>query len=228
MNASRHYEHGYHGTVHANLIGSDEYYRAVAAASQAIYLRPGERKLRILDYGCGVGQLIFGLENAAGFEVSGEARAHCERRGLRVWGDASNIPQGQWDLVAVRHVLEHLEQPLEALRTMRALLAPAGKLLVVLPRERQATASLAPDVHQHLYCWNFRSLNNLLWRAGFQPETNTTQYVRGFGVLLPLYRIGAHGFYRAAVQAAGRLVGNAELVVRASVAQQPFDGESGL
>lgn len=215
MNASRHYDQGYHSEVHANLIASETYFKAVAETSQSLYLKPSERGSRILDYGCGIGQLIYGLPHAAGFEVSAEARSHCERRGLQVWSSEALIPRAVWDVVVVRHVLEHLESPLDALRQIRPLLAAGGTLLVVLPRERQAAAPLEPDIHQHLFCWNFRSLNNLLARAGYRPETNHVQYVRGFGALLPLYRAGAPVLYRVGVQVAGWLVGNSELVVRA-------------
>ena len=215
MNASRHYDEGYHGEVHANLISNEVYYRAVAQASQAFYLSPGEAALRILDYGCGLGQFIYGLKNAAGFEISGEARRHCKGRGLHVWGRLGDVPAGQWDIVIVRHVLEHLEAPAEALRAMRQLLAPSGTLIIVLPREGHGAASYEPDVHRHLYCWNFRNLNNLLYVAGYQPYVNKYRYLRGFGVLLPLYRWGLHGLYRIAVQASGWLVRNAELYVRA-------------
>ena len=215
MDASRHYDDGYHREVHPNLIGNDSYFDASAQALQAMYLNKEERGLRILDYGCGIGQMIYGLPNAAGFEISGEARQHCERRGLRVWGRLADVPPGQWDLVIVRHVLEHLESPLDALRQIQPLLTGQGRLIVILPRESHAAATLTPDVNQHLFCWNFRSLNNLLWRAGYQAESNEYRFVRGFGVWLPLHKMGFPRLYRLAVRMAGRLVGNAEILVRA-------------
>jgi SAM-dependent methyltransferase len=215
MDASRHYDQGYHGEVHANLIGNEAYFKAVGEASKSLYLRSEERRLRVLDYGCGLGQLIDGLEHGAGFEVSEEARIHCLRRGLRVWGRLEEVPAGEWDLVIARHVLEHLESPLDALRGMQSLLAPGGTLILVLPREGHVAASLTPDVNQHLFCWNFRSVNNLLARAGYRPEVNEYRYVRGFGVLLPIHKLGWPRLYLHAVQLAGRLVGNAELYIRA-------------
>lgn len=219
MSSNGHYQEGYHSAVHGNLIGDDVYFQAVSGASHALYLQPGETNLRILDYGCGVGQFLLGLPNAAGFEISAEGRRHCERRGLRVWGELGEVPRGVWDLVVARHVLEHLESPLDSLVAMRELLAPQGQLLLVLPREPHGAADLHPDVHQHLYCWNFRSLNNLLHRAGYRVESNQELFVRGFGVLLPLYRLGLNRAYLHALKLAGRLVGNAELCVRARRAE---------
>jgi hypothetical protein len=45
-----------------------------------------------------------------------------------------------------------------------------------LPYEKQGKVLLEPDVHQHLYCWNFRTINNLLYRVGFSVNSNKFYY----------------------------------------------------
>jgi SAM-dependent methyltransferase len=211
------YDRGYHSQRHAHLIGDDEYFWARAEASARLYFSPEERSKRIFEYGCGIGQGIAALPHASGWDVSSEAREICLRRGLRVYDDIDTVPRKAWDIVLCRHVLEHLESPLEHLKLMRELIAEHGELLIVLPREKHESTLLTPDLNQHLYCWNFRAINNLLERAGFQPHKNRYAYVLGYRVLLPLRRILGADAYFYSTLIVGHLKLNGELIVRARV-----------
>ena len=211
------YDRGYHSQRHAHLIGEDEYFWARAEASARLYFSPEERSKRIFEYGCGIGQGIAALPHASGWDVSSEAREICLRRNLRVYDDIDTVPRKAWDIVLCRHVLEHLENPLQHLKLMRELIAEQGELLIVLPREKHYLASFTPDLNQHLYCWNFRAINNLLERAGFQPHANRYAYVLGYRVLLPVRRILGADAYFYATLIVGYLKLNSELIVRAGV-----------
>jgi len=211
------YDMGYHSQRHAHLIGEDEYFWARAEASARLYFSPEERSKRIFEYGCGIGQGIASLPNASGWDVSSEAREICLRRNIAVYDDINMVPRKAWDIVLCRHVLEHLESPLEHLKLMRELIAEHGELLIVLPREQHESASFTPDLNQHLYCWNFRAINNLLGRAGLRPHTNRYAYVLGYRVLLPVRRILGADAYFYATQIVGYLKRNGELIVRAKV-----------
>lgn len=211
------YDTGYHTQRHAHLIGEDEYFWARAEASARLYFSSKERSRRIFEYGCGIGQGIASLPSASGWDVSSEAREICRRRNLAVYDDLSLVSRKAWDIVLCRHVLEHLENPLEHLKLMRELIADDGELLLVLPRERHYDSSFAPDLNQHLFCWNFRAINNLLQRAGLRPTINRYAYVLGYRVLLPVRRVlGADAYYYATL-IVGYLKRNGELIVRARV-----------
>jgi len=209
------YDEGYHARRHKALIEDEEYFRARAEASARFYFAPAELGVRVFEYGCGIGQGIAALPNAAGWDVSSEAREACRRRGLRVFDRLEDIPPAAWDIVFCRHVLEHVEDPLDALRAMRGLVAGGGELRLILPREGHAAASFDPDLDQHLYCWNFRAANNLLRRAGFAPFANEEKYILGYRALLPLRRALGPGVYYHAARLVGRLYGNGELLIRA-------------
>ncbi len=210
-----HYETGYHAERHADLIENDEYFWARADVQARTYFSAEERRRRIFEYGCGVGQGMAGLPNAQGWDVSGEARSACRARGLKVHDDLATVPHAAWDIVFCRHALEHIEAPLAALQAMRDLVAPEGELYLVLPRERHARASLEPDLNQHLYCWNFRTINNLVARAGMRSYVNQYQCMLGWHALLPIRRLfGAEVYYRA-TRLGVVLRSNAELIVRA-------------
>ncbi len=206
-------------------MSEDEYFWARAEASARLYFSSEERSKRIFEYGCGIGQGIAALPHASGWDVSSEAREFCLRRNLKVYENIDMVPKKAWDIVLCRHVLEHLENPLQHLQLMRELIAEHGELLIVLPRERHNIASFAPDLNQHLYCWNFRAINNLLQRAGFQPHLNRYAYVLGYRVLLPVRRILGPDAYFYATMIVGYLKRNGELIVRARVksASPAFD-----
>ena len=212
------YDRRYHSQRHAQLISDDEYFWARSKASADLYFSRQEQAKRIFEYGCGIGQSIASLPHAAGWDVSTEAREICRRRNLNVYNDMDSVPQKAWDIVLCRHVLEHLESPLEHLRLMRELIADHGELFLILPRERHEESTFIPDLNQHLFCWNFRAINNLLLRAGLFPCMNRYEYVLGSRVLLQVRRTLGSTAYFHATRLAGYLKRNGELVVHARLA----------
>jgi SAM-dependent methyltransferase len=208
-----HYDTAFHTPMIE--VVNDEYFRALADFVPRFYFRPDERQKAIFEYGCGLGVAIANLPNAAGWDVGKRALEVCRQRGVRVFEDISEVPRGAWEMVFCRHVLEHVEQPLEALKLMRELLHPDGELYLVLPRERHFHVRIIPDWTQHLYCWNFRSINNLLFRAGFSPYSNETRFPLGARAFLPIRRLLGDGAYFGLIQTGRILRRNGELLVRA-------------
>jgi SAM-dependent methyltransferase len=209
------YDRGYHAERHGRLIGDEKYFWTRSKASARIYFTPEERQKRIFEYGCGIGQGIASLPNAAGWDVSSEALELCRHRNIRVYDHLPDVPRRAWDIVLCRHVLEHLENPLEHLKQMRELIADGGELYLILPYEYHYTAPLEPDLDQHLFCWNFRTANNLVLRAGLKPHRNNYVYVLGYRAFMPVRKLLGETAYHYALLAGGRLKHNAELVIRA-------------
>ncbi len=100
----------------------------------------------ILEVGSGLGILAADVARAApgarvvGIEYSAEQLAECPRPGDEgtpanlsfVRGDAHALPfeDGSFDVVYCRFVLEHVGDPLRALREMRRVLTPGGRAFV--------------------------------------------------------------------------------------------------
>jgi SAM-dependent methyltransferase len=105
------------------------------------YVRPPGR---MLDIGCGNGRLMY-LARRAGWDVKGlelspvMAKVVRQRLGTAVVVadflavDAATIDAGKFDLISLRHVLEHLPDCLLAMAKLKALLTLTGHVLIELP-----------------------------------------------------------------------------------------------
>lgn len=123
-----------------------ERYRRRAAArrfGRVPFAVGGREPGRVLDVGCGGGEL---LEHYArlgwqtfGIDPSAAAVEAARSRGASVHqGTLADQPweRGSFDLVVFSHSLEHIPEPLGALRAARALLAPGGLIAIHLPNWR--------------------------------------------------------------------------------------------
>lgn len=130
------YTHGHHESV---LRGHQRRTAEDSAAYLLPYLKPG---LSVLDVGCGPGTITADLaalvtpglvtavdESADVLEV---ARAEAERRGLSNVSFATadvhrlDFPDHTFDVVHAHQVLQHVADPVAALREMRRVCAPGG------------------------------------------------------------------------------------------------------
>lgn len=137
---------------------------------------------RALDVGCGPGLYLDRLRRR-GWQVEGTDRSPAavrltRRRGLTVHhGPLAelDLPSDSFDLVTLWHVLEHLEDPLGDLLTIRRLLRPGGELMLEVPNFASVTSRWAGaswfslQVPVHLQHFSPASLDRLLHRAGFRP-----------------------------------------------------------
>jgi trans-aconitate methyltransferase len=98
---------------------------------------------RVLDLGCAAGALGAGLKDRGGVEVVGVeldpdlARQAQGRLDRVVVGDVRELDGlGRFDCVVAADVLEHLEEPWDALRRAVELVEPGGAVVVSLPNVR--------------------------------------------------------------------------------------------
>lgn len=153
--------------------------------------RPG----RLLDVGCSTGMFLRAAREQGwevhGLDVSPGAIAHARATGL----DASvgtlelaEFPPGSFDAVTLFDCLEHMLEPIDALRSAWRLLKTDGLLIVTTPNidgfSPQATYRLLgktigawehPIPPHHLYQFSRRTLLRALGQAGFRPIACHTQ-----------------------------------------------------
>ena len=88
-------------------------------------------------------------------------------------------------------------------------------LIVVVPIEAPGKMPRANDINQHLFCWNPRTLCNLLARAGLVHDTIRYEAYGARRKLLPVYRRFGGKSYARLVRFVGRVLRFRELVVEA-------------
>lgn len=205
------YEEEYHQHTHKNLLDNQDYYLARAGVAKLQYFKDVTNQ-RLLEFGCGLGNNIALLKNAWGYDISKFALTKAKENGIKVISDIEDCKD--FDIVFSRHVLEHCEEPMRELRKMRDCLRKGGKLILVLPVECQRRVPLEFSDNQHLYCWNFQTINNLLVKTGFKPITNEFTRGTGYRKLQFLHRISLP-IYSLATQLASYCTGSKELFVEA-------------
>ncbi len=155
-------------------------------------LRPGER---VLDVGAGNGAAVRALR-AAGVDAHGIEPEEQAVEAGRAGGvetisqgtlEANPLAEEQWDVVRMNQVLEHVPDPVDALRRVRALLAPGGRAVIGVPNfgsfgRRAFGASWdGLELPRHLHHFTRASLTRALGEAGLEVRSMRT--VALFGVL---------------------------------------------
>lgn len=140
----------------------------------------GDGPLRLLDIGCGTGWTTRVYADQ-GFVVTGlepsEVRADYARRtyGVEVVCNyMENAAFGrEFDVVVLRHIIEHFENPGAALQKVRGFLKPGGVVLVVVPNidclgRRLFETRWAWVLPWHCNFFNPRSTRRLMALQGFE------------------------------------------------------------
>jgi ubiquinone/menaquinone biosynthesis C-methylase UbiE len=139
----------------------------------------------LLDVGCAAGDflaVVQGLANRPlwGVDISDRAvRRARQRFGINAWlGTVPplSLPDESVSVVTLWHVLEHLPQPLAALRDIARVLRPDGVLVLACPMADSWEARLfgrywaGYDVPRHLFAYSRRTLPWMLQNAGFESS----------------------------------------------------------
>ena len=139
---------------------------------------------RLLDAGAGRGRFV-AAALAAGYAANGlEPSARGVTAAREVYGirlertgiETADVAPGSIDALSLWHVLEHVEDPGAALRTLRGWVAPGGVLLVGVPNAASWQARLAGSCWYHLDLPRHRThftaagLTTVLEASGFRVE----------------------------------------------------------
>jgi 2-polyprenyl-3-methyl-5-hydroxy-6-metoxy-1,4-benzoquinol methylase len=136
---------------------------------------------KLLDVGCGNGNYLYSLREL-GWETYGveidEQACHYAREvlGLTVSQGSlaeARFPDAFFDVITLRHVLEHLPDPGRTLATVYRLLREGGSILIEAPNIESLQARFFKarwfhlDIPRHLYHFAPATLQALLQKAGF-------------------------------------------------------------
>ena len=216
----------YHRQRHLEFYESRELSEAWASFIHRVHFRDLKPGATLLEVGAGLGTNLLSIAKVAdvyAMEPAPEARAHCASLGLRTVEKLEELPKDlRFDVVLLRHVLEHVADPRAMLLEVRPLLKERGELIVALPCESVYDAPSAQDIDRHLYSWNRRTICNLLADCGYEVVSAKLNWRNGRRLFLPLYRWFGAGTYSTALKALGWLRRYCEIVVvaRASARRQ--------
>lgn len=127
---------------------------------------------RILDYGCGTGQLLFEAKinqwRVAGIEPNEKARSQANSKlGNKVVANLNDLKKDQYfDVITLFHVLEHIHDLRKTVKTLLKHLKDDGKLIIAVPNHESADAKrygdfwAGWDVPRHLYHFNRKAMES--------------------------------------------------------------------
>jgi SAM-dependent methyltransferase len=137
----------------------------------------------VLDIGSGEGRNLSALQNefnGASFfaiEPSKQSQSLLEKAGYKlvssdVDSDWDQANETKYDIVIMRHVLEHFLDPLNILTKVRNVLADGGILYIAVPNCLKPTSNLELSWFRivHTYYFNKFTLENLVQKAGFKID----------------------------------------------------------
>jgi SAM-dependent methyltransferase len=150
---------------------------------------PPYGRRRLLDVGCGDGTFLAEMSRI-GWEVQGlepdrEAAALAQSRGVPVVEaplEHAKLEEGSFDAVTMSHVIEHLHDPIGAVRLCRDALRPGGTFWVATPNLEARGHALfgrnwiGLDPPRHLVLFTRASLVKALGRAGLAALSFEVDY----------------------------------------------------
>ena len=141
-------------SLRAQLINKIQFY----GLTQSIREVFGGRPIKILDYGCGQGQLIAYLtwlgHDVEGCEISKSGREISKNRyGFNIHDASDDFfakNTEKYDLIILSHVLEHLPNPIEYVEKLKKLISNEGYIAVDVPNINSWEAGIYKGIYIHL------------------------------------------------------------------------------
>jgi SAM-dependent methyltransferase len=139
-----------------------------------------DKHTRIVDIGCGNGELLYflrelGFKNTTGFDPFINSDIEY-RNGLQIKKCSVYEIQSQFDLVMLNHSFEHMREPLKVLQQAESIFSnDSGRLLILIPVVNEAWSLFREywyqiDPPRHLYLYSVKGLHTLLEKVGLQLE----------------------------------------------------------
>jgi SAM-dependent methyltransferase len=142
---------------------------------------------RVLDFGAGSGTFAAELQrrkvDILCVEPDAGLRQALEAKGLRAYADPQGIARESIDLVYSFNVLEHIEDDAAALRKLRRVLKPGGRLLLYVPAFMILYSAMDRRIG-HVRRYRKNALAELVRRARFAVDD--VRYADSLGFLAAL------------------------------------------
>lgn len=153
--------------------------RGIPEVAQPWLARHRARKLQrhanpddvVVEFGMGWGWNLLELRvgRRIGVDLEEDLLASARAHGIEAHASTVGLPNGIADVALCYHALEHVLQPATVLGELARVLKSQGKLVLVLPfeKERRYRHYSPTEPNHHLYSWNVQSVGNLVRECGF-------------------------------------------------------------
>lgn len=134
------------------------------------HIKPG----RLLDIGCQKGEFLYWMQQK-GWVVQGIEFSRLSPNSFNLpieYGrvEALSLPPHSFDVITMWAVLEHVHDPIDTLTRTAKLLAPGGRVFVLVPNFRSIPAQFMrhDDVPRHLLMFTPRTLSRAAETSGLR------------------------------------------------------------
>jgi len=199
---------------------------------QSLYFLPYcDTEKRILDFGCGDGTILRELpaKSRIGVELNPVCQEYIRKKNsttspiIQLFDNLSFIPDSSVDIAISNHSLEHILEPYQILVELKRVLAPGGRLVLVIPFDDWRSKSHArysySDKDHHLYTWSPLNIANLTSEAGFEVLESYANTQAWSPKLFWVGRVFGLGLFRQACKYLAILKNRREVVC---VARKPL------
>jgi 2-polyprenyl-3-methyl-5-hydroxy-6-metoxy-1,4-benzoquinol methylase len=153
----------------------------------SVFSLPPSRAGILLDVGCGNGEFIARMQSF-GWKVSGvdpdpKAISYGRSQGLDIYnGTISDLPEtALYDVITLRHVIEHVADPIALLLECRKRVRPGGRLMITTPNIKSIGHAWfrkywrGLEVPRHFLLFSTAALRECVERAALRVESMSTE-----------------------------------------------------
>lgn len=154
-----------------------------------------DRKLKVLDYGCGTGEFVHYLNqngfDAYGMEPNPKANEIASTKSKnKIYKNSDFLKDEKFDVIALYHVLEHIPNLEEEISKIVNALKPDGALFIAVPNYKSFDAEYykeywaAYDVPRHLWHFTENSIKDIFSRFGMIIDNTYPMWFDSFYISL--------------------------------------------
>ena len=166
-------------------------------------------KKSLLDIGAGTGDFLLTAKNKGwkidGVEPNKSARNKALEKGLKLEEDLSALSKEKYNVISLWHVLEHLPNLEEQIKTIKSKLEKDGVLIVAVPNYKSYDAKhyknfwAAYDVPRHLWHFSKSAIENIFGEHQMKVVKTKPMLFDAFYVSLlsEKYKSGKQNLFKA-------------------------------